>query len=67
MLQYAKPEGIIQWAQIDNLYQKAFPAAEKKPFGMVLKMYRKGASDVCRFTRNTPSTGTTTINGPQII
>ena len=52
MLQYAAPRGFFQWADIYRLYQKAFPASEKKPFSMILKMHRKGASDVWRFTRD---------------
>ena len=52
MLQYAAPKGISQWVDIYRLYQTAFPSSEKKPFSVVLKMYRKGASDVWRFTRD---------------
>jgi len=64
VLQYAAPRGLQQWADIYKLYGKAFPASEKKPFSMIVKMYRKGASDVWRFTRNGNFAGLIiTING----
>ena len=64
MLQYAAPKGLLQWAEIYRLYQEAFPASEKKPFSMILKMHRKGASDVWRFTINGKFAGLIiTING----
>jgi len=64
VLQYSAPKGLRQWAEIYKLYQKAFPASEKKPFRMILKMYRKGASDVWRFTREGKFAGLIiTING----
>ena len=64
MLQYAAPRGLIQWAEIYRLYQKAFPASEKKPFSMIVKMFRKGTSDVWRFTREGKFAGLIiTING----
>ena len=68
MLQYAAPKGFRQWADVYQLYQKAFPASEKKPFWMILKMHRKGASDVWRFTRNGKFAGLIiTINGEKHI
>ena len=64
MLQYAAPKGLGQWADIYRLYRRAFPAAEKKPFFMILNMYRKGASDVWRFTADGTFAGLIiTING----
>lgn len=64
MLNYDKPRGLLQWARIYQLYQKAFPASEKKPFAMIVKMHRKGASDVWYFTRNGRFAGLIiTING----
>ena len=68
MLQYAAPKGLLQWVDIYRLYQKAFPASEKKPFSMIVKMHRKGASDVWRFTRNGKFAGLIiTINGAEHI
>lgn len=64
MLQYTAPRGLRQWAEIYKLYQKAFPASEKKPFAMILKMHRKGATDVWRFARDGKFAGLIiTING----
>ena len=68
MLTFSAPRGIFQWVDIYNLYQKAFPAEEKKPFRMILKMYRKGASHVWRFAREGKFAGLIiTINGPEHI
>ena len=64
LLQYDVPKGFFQWAEIYKLYQKAFPASEKKPFAMIRKMHRKGATDVWRFTRDGKFAGLIiTING----
>jgi len=64
LLTFAAPKGLKQWADIYKLYQKAFPASEKKPFSMIVKMHRKGASHVWRFTRNGKFAGLIiTING----
>ena len=68
MLQYAAPRGIAQWVDIYRLYQTAFPAAEKKPFSVILKMHRKGTSDVWRFTRDGKFAGLIiSINGEKYI
>ena len=68
MLTYDKPRGFAQWARIYKLYQKAFPASEKKPFSMIRKMYKKGVSDVWYFTRQGRFAGLIiTINGEKQI
>jgi len=68
LLTFAAPRGFRQWAEIYRLYQKAFPASEKKPFSMIVKMHRKGASDVWRFTRDGKFAGLIiTINGEKHI
>lgn len=68
MLTYSAPKGFLQWAEVYVLYQKAFPKSEKKPFPMIRKMYKKGASDVWRFTRNGKFAGIiVTINGEKQI
>ncbi len=68
MLTYAAPKGILQWAQIYKLYQKAFPASEKKPFSMIYRMAKKGRTDVWRFTREGRFAGLIiTINGEEHI
>ena len=35
-----------QWLRVYLLYRAAFPRSERKPFGMILKMYKKGKTDV---------------------
>jgi GNAT superfamily N-acetyltransferase len=68
VLQYAAPKGFLQWAEIYKLYQQAFPASEKKPFTMIMKMYRKGNSDVWRFVRDGKFAGLIiTINGNESV
>ncbi len=68
MLTFAAPKGLFQWMDVYNLYQKAFPASEKKPFWLIVKMFFKGTSDVWRFTRNGKFAGIIiTINGEKHI
>ena len=40
----------LDWLQIYRLYVRAFPAPERKPFGIIRRMQRKGKTDVwvCR-------------------
>ena len=68
LLTFAAPRGLRQWADVYNLYQKAFPKSEKKPFWLILKMFRKGTSDVWRFVREGAFAGIIiTINGEEHI
>ena len=68
MLQYASPRGLFQWAQVYKLYQKAFPASEKKPFSIILKKYHEGKTHIWRFTREGKFAGLIiTINGDEHI
>ena len=68
MLMYSAPKGLLQWTEVYCLYQKAFPASEKKPFSMIWKMHKKGASHVWRFTREGKFAGIIiTINGEKQI
>ena len=41
-----KAKSLLQWIRIYRLYQAAFPDSEKKPFSMIVSMYKKGKSDV---------------------
>ena len=64
MLHYAAPRGLKQWAEVYQLYQKAFPASEKKPFSVIIKKFREGKSHIWRFTRQGKFAGIViTING----
>ncbi len=68
MLQYSAPKGIRQWAEVYKLYQQAFPKSEKKPFSVIVKMHRKGVTDIWRFTRDGKFAGIIiTINGEKHI
>lgn len=64
MLNYAAPKGIFQWMNLYRLYRKAFPLSERKPFAIILKMYRKGKTDIWYFTRDGKFAGLIfTVNG----
>lgn len=68
LLNYAEPKGFAQWVNVYRLYWKAFPKAERKPFAMIGKMYRKGKSDIWYFTRDGKFAGLIiTINGDRHI
>ena len=41
-----KPRGFWRWWQLYRLYLQAFPAAERKPWAMILRMYRRGVTDI---------------------
>ncbi len=41
-----KAKTLLQWIRIYRLYQSAFPVTEKKPFSMIISMYKKRKSDV---------------------
>lgn len=68
MLTYEKPTGLKQWAQVYKLYQRSFPKSEKKPFSVIYRMYKKGVTDIWRFSRGGEFAGIViTINGPEHI
>jgi GNAT superfamily N-acetyltransferase len=63
-----KPCGPWQWAQIHALYLTAFPAAERKPFGIIRKMFRQGGTHVWRILRSGKFAGfAATVNGDGLI
>ena len=41
-----KPKGISDWLRLYRLYLSAFPREERKPFALILRMYKKGTTDV---------------------
>ena len=64
-MEIKQPSGLVEWFKIYNLYQKAFPAGEKKPFSMIRSMYKKGKSDVWYCEEDGKFAGLViTINGP---
>ena len=63
-----RPRNRGQWLQIYGLYLTAFPAAERKPFAVINKMYRQGRADVWRILRNGKFAGfAATVNGGEMI
>ena len=63
-----KPEGILDWLRLYRLYLSAFPREERKPFGLILRMYKKGTTDVWCLKREGKFAGLgITINGPDLI
>lgn len=41
-----KPKGISCWLQLYRLYRTAFPRAERKPFGVIVKLHCSGKNDL---------------------
>ena len=63
-----KPKGISDWLRLYRLYLSAFPREERKPFGLILRMYKKGTTDVWCLKREGKFAGLgITINGPDLI
>lgn len=61
----AKPQ---QWFRIYRLYRRAFPKYERKPFGIILSMWRKGKTDVWYFESDGRFAGfAATINDDSLI
>lgn len=62
------PKGFADWFKLYRLYFAAFPAAERKPFGMIISMFRKGKSDIWCLERDGAFLGLAiTINSPELI
>ena len=63
-----KPAGARRWLQLYRLYMTAFPTSERKPVFMILKMYKKGVTDIWCLERDGKFVGLAiTINGPHLI
>lgn len=63
-----KPAGIARWMKLYRLYRSAFPASEQKPFRMILKMFRRGKTDIWCVERDGAFAGLAiTINGPDMV
>lgn len=67
-LELKKPTGLSQWCKLYRLYLQAFPAAERKPWAMIRKMYHKGTTDIWCLMQGEAFAGLAiTINSPDII
>ena len=61
-------KSFVQKLKIYSLYLSAFPKCERKPFSMILKMQRKGKTDLWYAEKNGKFAGFgATINGKDII
>lgn len=64
----SKPRNLSHWLLIFQLYRKAFPASERKPFGIICTMYRKGKTDLWCILRDGSFAGfAATVNGSDLI
>lgn len=62
------PKNLFHWVLTYKLYRKAFPASERKPFGIILTMYRKGKTDLWCILRDGSFAGfASTVNGDDLI
>lgn len=67
-LSLLRPARPSQWRKLYRLYRSAFPAAERKPFWIIMKMFRKGKTDVWCIERDGKFVGlAATINGEELI
>lgn len=46
MFRLCRARTLLQWLRIYRLYRQAFPDNERKPFGIILSMHRRGKTDV---------------------
>lgn len=67
-LHLQKPGSPLNWLRLYLLYLEAFPPSERKPFGIIRRMYRQGRADVWCLTENGRFLGlATTVNGGDTI
>lgn len=67
-IQLKRPEGLRDWLCLWRLYMEAFPASERKPFSMILKMWKAGKTDIWSLTDDSSFRGLAiTINSPELI
>ena len=58
----------LQWLRVYCLYRKAFPRDERKPFGIIVSMARRGKTDVWYCEKGGHFAGfASTINGDDLI
>lgn len=67
-IELRSPESVGQWLGLYRLYRSAFPRAERKPFSMIVKMWRRGKTDIWCVEAEGKFLGLGfTINGPELI
>ena len=63
-----KPDGAADWLRLRKLYLGAFPASERKPFGVIRRMLREGKADIWCILADGRFAGlATTVNGDDLI
>lgn len=63
-----KPRNPLDWLRLRKLYFSAFPADERKPFGIIRRMFREGKADVWCILSGGDFVGLATIvNGDDLI
>ena len=63
-----KPTGLLDWLHLWRVYMEAFPASERKPFSMIVQMYKAGKTDIWCLTEDGAFRGLAiTINSPDLI
>ncbi len=63
-----KPKGLADWLRLYRLYREAFPSSERKPFGIIVKMYRQGKTDLWCLNQDGRFAGlAATINGERLV
>ena len=63
-----KPKRFTDWLRLWWLYMEAFPASERKPFSMILKMRSAGKTDLwCLMERGAFRGLAITINSPELV
>lgn len=67
-LRIQRPTRLTHWWKLHRLYCTAFPASERKPFSIIMKMYRKGRTDIWCIQKGGQFLGLAiTINGEDVI
>lgn len=63
-----RPARLAHWRKLRRLYRSAFPASERKPFSIIVNMYRKGRTDIWFIEKDGEFLGLAiTINGKDMI
>lgn len=63
-----KPQSPVDWLRLQGLYRSAFPRDERKPFGVIRRMFREGKADIWCVLANGKFAGlATTVNGEELV
>lgn len=67
-MELRRPDGPVQWLYMFLCYREAFPREERKPFRIIVNMYRQGKSDLWLWQENGQFAGfAATINGNDLV